>query len=610
MTPSLSWSVSERVKLGNYLASNKQWSNSIVAFTEALDEFMKSSVSDGVSLNVVIPGLRDALREHGMRPVAARGAPPPLQQLSETQQKISGFDLKAKQYISSLPSSDGKRFTVVYFDAVIHTLGELAVTIPTGKSFSFVVVPHDEDVQSAFLTPLAARQLSYIVAHVGWAWVSSTMLQYYQGQILLDNGIPAILSWAAYYLVALRLNSANDWALAHLADVYRDIANGWPGSIDSLAMPEERVDNYVRSLVLFQAAIDINPRAFWAHAHFGAAIVNVRAFVGPLENTTHVPQALAVLLEKWFGRSPNDNPIHNDLAFIDKAIELLTKAQEVTTNYYPWAEAYYADALLVKALILGLSAPDSLGLLGMLETLTAFWLDPRMMTTVFNPGGLTEGGFFSPALVCYQSEQLTLAWHYTRLGMGRLFKNEFIPGLAALFGCQLLANIAGEYLRPPEEGRERKAKPVFSQSNIPDWQSNIPDWIPPEPISSREDLIGFIDKVSTRVFKKYIQFWLGSDIKLNTSLHTSLLQCKFTFVNFRNLLQSLEPPAAEPHIKQLEGFILDIGTKLNVFPTDQSHVPDVLHTYTHSLHDMHATFWAGKPSYHMSKAFAALKRKR
>ena len=597
--PSPLRTVGEHIKLGNYLASNKQWSNAIVAFSEALG-LMVSSVFDGASLGAV-PGLRDALYGLGTNSVAASEAPAAFQQLRKAQQKASGLDLGAAPFIGAFPCPDGERFVVIHHDETTYTLGELKVTIPTGKSFSFLVTPNDEDVLSAPLTPLETRQFSYIVAHRGWAWATSTMLQYYQGATLLDYGIPAISSWATHYHFALRLNPANDWALAHLAEVYRDFANGWPGSIDTLTMPHERVNDYVRSLVLFQAAIDINPRAFWAHAHLGAAIVNVRAFAGPLENTAQVPPALAALLEMWSGRSQDDDSIDNDIAFIEKAILVLTTALELTNNYYPWAEAYHADALLIKALVLGSKAPDHLGLLGMLGTITACWLDPRLLTAAIAPGGLVESGYFSPAMVSYFAKQPALAWQYACLGMATLFRDHFIPGLPELVGIQLLANIAVEHIQQLQEGRA-----AAPDSSFP--RRNIPDWIPLEPISTNEGLIGFIETAATHLFRSFVRFWLGKDIILNTSVHTSLLQSQFIFVDLNTLLRGLEEHAAGPLIEQLDGFILEIGKKLNHFPNDQNHVPTHLQTYSNGSHDMISTFYSGTPSYHMSAAIAKIKQ--
>lgn len=618
------------INRGNRFASHKKWGNAFVAFSEARD-LMMSSIDDVASLGI-IRELRDALSGFGIQSVHASKAHAALKQLRtfhqnasghdfeatpfisvspcadtlkkrrETQQRTSGFDLGAAPFVRAFPCLDSERFLVVYHDEKTFTFGTVKVTIPTGKqSFAFVVSLDDEDILSAPLTMRATRQLSYIEAHVGWMWVTSTMSQYEQGGNLLENGINAILKASMSYHYALRLSPQNDWALAHLAEVYRDIANGWPGSTDSAAMPNERVNNYVRSVVLFQTAVDINQHAFWAYAHLGAAIVNVRAFAGPLSDA-QTPHELAVLYEWLFQRPLSDNPTHNDVTFIDKAISALIKAQELTDNYYPWAEAYYAGALVVKGLIKGPTARDSLGLLGTMNALNAFYLDPTMLTECFAPGGLIESGFFSPALLSYWTKQPFLAWQYARMGMGRLFTDNFIPGLPAIIGSQLLANIAAEYIQEKCKNQKVTRDPLFAP------QSSVPEWIPLEPISTNEELICFIDSATSHLFRGFIQFWLGEEIVLNTSIYTSLVQCLFVFLNFRKLLQETNEPAAKRHVPQVDSAILCIMKKLNLQLEDQNQIPMLLLNYNSFMDDMSSTFGCGKHSYRMAAAIAQLKQ--
>ena len=617
--------VRERVELGNYLASQNQWPNAIIEFRAAMLEML--SASEGVPLLGPTTGLLDALRdivrkqqhetENEWNPVAASEAPDAVRKLQAVHQETSHRDLGALPFISVFSAPDSGCFVVIYHDKKSYR--DLDFAVPTGESLAFVVVHHHEGFESGLLTPARARQLSYVVAHVGWAWVESTIAQYYQHPILNDEGVPAIKCWALYYHFALCLNPDDDWTLARAAEVYRNIANGWPGSPGTLDMPDERVNNYVRSLVLFKAAIDLNPRAFWAHAHMGAAIVNVRAFVGPLSDPETVSPALRALLEddewftawhlrdvelvaKWSNDSPlpdpNDQvPLTIGLAFIETAIWVLSTALELTGEYYPWAQMYYADALLVKALILGENASGPLGVQSMLESLTSVFLDPTILVNAFGPGDLVESGFFSPAMVSFYAKDYVLAWRYARRGMFFLFKNDFIPGLPALFGCQLLAKISAAYIAdgsPPVGGAEFVHHRASHRWVAVD--------IPVDPISTERELVEFIDIFVTYLFRDFIAFWLRADIKINTSIHMSLMQSYWILSDIHGMLGGFDVQDGGV-IEKVGGYIHDIRKKLGLAENLD------FETYEHSDSDMMTTLYSGKPSYHMCTATNKLRRR-
>ncbi|MCA9706135.1 MAG: hypothetical protein KDK70_09830, partial [Myxococcales bacterium] len=274
---------------------------------------------------------------------AGSASPPIAEQSPDTHQEV--IDLGTFS-----PRLEGWTLTTVYrAEPLLEGCDDIQQQVPTTNVSA--VLRGSDGAAPIYLDSSKKRQLSWVLAHIGWTNVAEVRVLYAQHQIMEGTGTTLALDSSKPLHQALTLHPRNSWALAHLGETYRGLGNSWPGNTFSLLVPEHRTRDYVIALLYLRLATNANPRNYWAHAHYGAAVVNVRAFAG----VAHVPSegtCLVALLEQLFPGEPLDNAYN---LLTTDAKDSLIVAQQLTGNFYPWAQVYYAATLIFE----GLVAPPS-----------------------------------------------------------------------------------------------------------------------------------------------------------------------------------------------------------------------------------------------------------
>ncbi|MCX4243972.1 hypothetical protein [Paraliomyxa miuraensis] len=462
-------------------------------------------------------------------------------------------------------------------------------SLPVGRGRMFVLAATETGVVASPMSDLVRARLSYLLAHIGWSGVEDASRLYMQHQILLGTGASALLAAAQPIHLALAIQPDNAWASGRLGETYRRIANGWPGYGDTLFDPEPRVTNYVLALLYYQRSIDLEPDApgaFWVHAHLGAAIVNVRAFAG----VVHKPQspALDALLDAWF---PGSAP--------DEAYRLLTRkgqgslilAQRRAGNYYPWAQDYYGATLTFAGFDVTEQdlAVDAFAL-ALFNVVAATHLQPSMAKFEFEPGELYVNDFLQYGLLAFWLRMPIRAWALTRNGMGRMFQFDFLPGVQALQGFQLLVDISAGITAHelPFVPNERLIALLNSEIGADFSVGGVA--IPEVPIVDTTALIGFIDEVVVRVGRPTIAPAMSSVAPLDTNIEMSLIQAYFVFKDFESILERLGGDTTQ--VSMCMGRIAD---RLGFEALGEGWDPTV-----DSRHELLGVMMSGKPTHKMT----------
>lgn len=524
--------VSDHVRIADYYLGNKQFENAARAYESAVGCLYESSdmtdlrALDGVSsLSAEASGMDGTHR-------AVAGL-----QSSVHDALVSAYGreiLEGLDHFVGFKCPGTEHWVVSYHARKQVVLDDLSV--PSGRPRVFALLSTKTGVAAWPMPDVNRAQLSYLLAHISWARVDEATRLYMQHQILSDSGVPALLVAAQFLHCALALRPHNAWAHARLGETYRRIANGWPGYGDSLFDPESRVRNYVVALLHYQEAISLAPDApgaFWVHAHLGAAVVNVRAFAG----VVHKPAspALDALLAAWFPGSKPDEAYHQ---FTLKGQASLVEGQRRAGNYYPWAEVYYSGTLFFE----GLGAKEDelaeeMFSFAWLNLAQALHLQPSIAKYEMEPGELYVNAFLQIAQLQFWLRDFFRAWVVTRSGMARLFKFDFLPGVQALQGFQLLINISVEMQmsgRPAAPPPRRILDLLNSEVGRDFSVGGV--WIAESPIADRQALVDFVEEVMVKIGEPTIAPVMPSDIILDSGIRMSLLQAYFVFINFKRIL--------------------------------------------------------------------------
>ncbi|MCA9709701.1 MAG: hypothetical protein KDK70_27935 [Myxococcales bacterium] len=622
----MSSNVRNLVKLGDYYAANNQWSHAAQTYVLSLEQ-MYASLGRGQPM-APIPGLEDALRAlHGSPPVALseQAAASALAKLRDGHRGAHGSaELEAASFVTAFQSPGTTHWTVVYHERQEllpfdfqgdheHESPHGDGSVPTGHSTSFVLKIDDHGIESVLLPKAKAAQIAYGLAHVAQARVAEAFGLYSEHQILDSDGVPLMMDAASGYRWSLALNPDNAWALAHFGEVYRDIANSWPGNDTSLLLPNRRVEHYIVALLYYERAIQADPESSWAHAHLGGAIVNVRAFVGFAYHSGKC-NPLQALLDAWFpGKDPQVQ--YDDL--LARATDSLSIAQRLKGNFYPWAQVYYAGSLLIKAGASRNPADAQLAQLAFVSVMDAYFLQPSLIAESFEPGELYVNSYFQVSLLYLWLERFSLAWAYAYMGMRRTFKFHFIPGLQDLMGLQLLVNVgaatSGVVTSEITEGEVAEggevAAGVFPHGPGDALSVNGVS-IPATPIGTEAELLEFIDATVQHVASPTVAPYLCRGIAINTNIRMGLLQAFFILYNFLSVMTLADgdgPSSAGTN--RIKDLMEEILTKLSGDDKDgdyyqryQRYIDDRLSPearYSHHLNDMFTFMNTGRPGYNM-----------
>ncbi|MEM9457847.1 MAG: hypothetical protein AAGF11_26950 [Myxococcota bacterium] len=511
--------IKKGLELGTHFARNKQWNNATSTYIEAIDLMFDHHLSRQTDVLDPIPQLADILAQNcGKLIVFSKDELHPLCKLRDALANTVGEPIEGDTMCAQV-ASNRNRWVLAY---TYHQQAPSEGIIASGKSRSFVLELGDE-MASIALTKTHAAQMSYAFAHYGLARVNSITNLYFQHQILISNGAHSILDAASHYHVALALSPDNPWAMAHLAEVYRNLANAWPASEASFYQSDPRVEYYCTAFRLYRRALKLKPNYPWAHAHFGAAVVNARVLIGADVDET-----------SWLDEDRDK--------LLRDALDSLTQAQEISGNFYPWAQAYYAWALMLDGLNQRQSQHDPAqapnrsyefqdgALLSMLNLADAYFLQPEIMLNAFEPGELYDNAFLQFGLCFLWLHEFNRAWDYVRRGMRRLFKFHFIPGLQALMGFELLVQISAKLIATKQE-----PKLVAPHSTKVMGIS-----IPGKPINQPKELGQFINQIVDQCCCATIDPFLNKEIELNSNIAIGMWQTYFILLEFSSILKDFD----------------------------------------------------------------------
>ncbi len=192
----------------------------------------------------------------------------------------------------------------------------------------------------------AAPLFAFSYAHLGYARVQTMVQLYLVGNVLTDMGAQMIAEAGRFLRFAVLIHPRRkdnySWALARCAETCRILANSWSSYF--LHETVNRVNFYLRTMLYFSKAIEQNPRNYWAYAHMGAGVVDLRSFAPGL--------VLRPLEPTWSEMSEEGD----EWNMLDLAILLFSRAQSLLGNYYPWAELFQGGAYFLKTF---LDPPDA-----------------------------------------------------------------------------------------------------------------------------------------------------------------------------------------------------------------------------------------------------------
>ena len=612
--PTNPMTIPDLFELGNVYSQNQQWNNAQRVFEQALSLIYSSVTEQDAETPAGLSELLGSIDFSAVSqsPDEPWGLPqseaPELEKLYEVLSSNLPTKDQEPNYVIVFPAtlSHPHVWTVVYYNAEFKQLlsdgpaGSMKIVYPTAEVAAFVVRVSPAPIGAWRLDDPTIARMTYGWAHLAQASVLTTMAQYYVDQILNKAGIPTIRSQAAYYARSLALQPTNAWAMAHLGEVFRDVANGWPGSPEDLCDPSQKVEPYVQALFYYMLALRLyeqqgrEKESFWVHAHFGAAIINVRGFVAD-----ELPQPLRglyeYLVEVKGGEAAVESTVNLHDVLLEWAIDSLVRAQELRGYFYPWAQDYYACGLLIKSyFIQDKLLGSNIGALSMMQVITALALDPGILNNIFEPGELYVNAFFQMAIVCYALEDYSMAWQLACIGLNWAFNYNFINGLDVLSGMNLLANISNTCITKCKEDRGWKPEPscLFKESQL----SINPEYgLPTQPITEESGLCELIEQ-STARYTPLVAPFLMDDSKVTTKIGMGLLESLAILECFQDILEGLKtfhPGGCSP----LEDLTKRIRSKLGpVLPSISSESC----TSTNFVNDvLWSLFGTGKPSYQL-----------
>ncbi|HEX2572344.1 MAG TPA: hypothetical protein VH877_22555 [Polyangia bacterium] len=621
----------QMIELGNHYAANQQWNNAGGVFTQALDSLYKSLRDE-----ILVPSeselhreLRLLLASESSESRTSQGKKDdevivldkePLfvhlrEHILQHRQVRDFLDARFVTVFSFVNTARTARYmTIVFYNGdkvpcSEESQEELAPfsVLPHKKSFSFVLRLEDRIVRLWKMTKAEAKQIAYAWAHLGQADVNSAIGLYYVAQVLSDQGESAILTTARCYQRALLLNPQYAWALAHLGEAFRMLANGWPGTDEHLRLPRKRIYWYNRALVYLHNATQQDPRSFWALAHLGATIVNARCFISIILDHADPQQDL---LNCW--KDQNHIEEATPWALINYGLKILVLALELQGYYYPWAQAYYAGALLLKTSMFGKFGKDldgdrgkDLGLLALNEALNALYLDPSLLKSASEPGQLYVNPYFEQGLIFFFLGKYTLAWQYVWIGMKWVFKYNFQPGLQSLAGCQILVIIAYKYIiqaTPSTVPLPSECPALIDDSRLGKTY-DLGFEIPKTPIHTWDKLAVFIESAFNACCEPSVNVLLVPRVRLDTNVRMGLASTMGILYCFEVVLSQLNDSARAGHLcRKIKDLNRRIANKLHLYFNGDDLEPPGSHQHeAFVLGSLLSLIETGKPSFGLAQ---------
>lgn len=612
------------LEVGNNYAKNKQWPNAAAAYTAALElqyASLLAPASDSIALekptqDALMWVYRCAMKEgpiskcdlgstndsepgrtHRERLCALRQTLADLFYPQEDSEQRAALlrsnDITAIPHIGTSP----RHWTVIYHsvrtndyeyeDIADHMIGVKVNYIDSSApTFAFALkLRSPEEADAVEIDDAHRARLAYIWAHLADASSYTTMGLYRVSTVVITESLAAMFQRAYAFQVALAIQPDYRWALAHLGDFYRNVANGW-------GQPEPvRFDFYAKAIDYLLTSIGelgrgsesgkepppLAASSAWAIAHLGAAIVNARAFtgVGPCaaENKPDSSNKFDVLEQlamqwKLSGKPKGGGPGSTSLWLMKKARDYLVDAQVLQGFFYPWAQNYQGDALLLITMLDQYAPNKPLAQLSSAQLLHSFVLQPELATQLFEPGQLFRNPNFEFGVLYFSTKKYSLSWQNTWVGMQYLFKFDFVSGVQALLGTTIMAMASAGHMR--EETGAAESYPLLGEGGFLRMHANPgrPHTrfdLPPDIIGTKAGLATFIEDVFVTFGKPTVTPLLllpddPQDDAWTTKIRVGMTATQEVFFVFANLLQLTG--GSQVVIDELYCFIDAIGDRL------------------------------------------------
>jgi tetratricopeptide (TPR) repeat protein len=561
------------VKIGNHYAANGQWANAMNTFWRVTDALynclngFKQLELAPLGIAHEDPNLNRALEEIQDRTVAIKdkSTDPLIRNLTSALRAaydVADIAEAAFVYVFKHPTRKHPMSSEPYWTLVYHDREPIWDFLERA-SHTFVVRTSHNIVHSWRPSRTQVSQISYCLAHFGQAWVNSMVQLYMEYQILADGGAPAIMEAARHYQRALQLRPYDSWTLAQMGEVHRTLANGYLDDLHLQPTPDRHahdeqvpdrdslhkhfpyhVGHYLKALYYYYVAFSLNPDDYWAHAHFGAAVVNARAFLADADFAKMAKKLRRstkfLKLDFTYLASSSQTSSSPKRWLLNQATRSLLKAQELRGGLYPWAQLYYAGILVVKSMDERETSDERLenAQLAMAVMNNALSLESKLLTNAFEPRTLYINAFFQLALLALQGKQYPLAWSYTRFGMQHLFNDKFLPGADALVGFLMLLNISARAAALKEDTRRDEVNTYRAPTSKYGTVSVAGIPIPQFPWANTSDMVSPIAHVA-EFGETMTHPFLNPKIKCNPKIRMGLLQVAFTLENIRTLVSKL-----------------------------------------------------------------------
>jgi hypothetical protein len=553
--------LTDRIDRANYFAENSQWFPAEIIFIEVLQSYMTGLRSKPIDVPIDAPELgydtcrlceiaRGSFQDKELRR-ALIGHGPDAEKLDGLAVFSTGLSVGA--WVISF--YECKQF----FPFLIEGGCQDGV-LPGEHARSFFLTMTDLGGFTAReLTHGNCKRVAWMISHIAWVRLNGLMGIYQDQQILDANSAPALFEVARIYCMALALNPSDPWILARMGEVYRNLANGWHAGRARDNSAYTQVLQYCAALCLFDESIRASCGRnddFWACAHFGATVVNVRCFLAseldPGNSATKAVRETLTWLEKRNAGDTTDagplltpeRPLEELLKnLLERAVSRLQRAQEKQGYYYAWAEAYCGFATMLRA-VYGKRDPEDL-ITTTAEVVDAALLQPNIFETSFEPGQLYVNPFYQFGLLLTWLDDLPRAWYYVRMGLQRSFDFNFIPGLEYLAGFQLLATISYGYIH---HDHEHPSTRHLAFDHGPSFRA-FGVLVPSRPFATREELLSFIADVLAGPVKRSLNPFVYGKHPLNTTIHLGLQCAVAILLDFYKLSHAcdLERPSLHPH---------------------------------------------------------------
>ncbi|MEM9457852.1 MAG: hypothetical protein AAGF11_26975, partial [Myxococcota bacterium] len=576
--------VNSIIKHAIALEKDKQWSNATDRFRAALEteyntlfeEATGSKTPTTLSTEILrqtLEAIHDPKSHKTNAPISLIqiSSKDTFKNLHNTLKELFGEDINdncitAAAFTAASSTGKPQKFWTIIFHSCKHkeynytTSSDKNVNIkvnhidPDPKQSVFIMRTIDESKQSDAIKVenINYQRIAYIWAHLAECSSYATMKLYKISKVLLTGRSSAMYRHAYRFQVALAIEPNYCWALAHLGEFCRNIANGWGQALGT------RIQHYVMALDYLVTSQDkkaikhrlgkngkmkkpssvcSNP---WLLAHIGATIVNARVFVHISKKTEPKDDILSQLIDQLFHQL-TDNAKRSTIALLEESRDCLVKAQALKGFYYPWAQNYHGDALLLLSILIKKSHTARVSCLSTTQLLDSFFLKQRMIEQTIEPGELFRNPNLDISVFYFAKGYYTLAWQHAWIGIHYSFKFDFVSSVQTLIGCKIIALSSHKMLRKTKVKRLKLLRHGgFLQDNI-DVTARIKGTfhLPTEPFTAYPMLLDFISRVIVRVGHPAIEPLLHHNVKWSEKIHVSMHATIYIFLTFLFLVMKI-----------------------------------------------------------------------